>query len=281
MKRKVQDWSVEKLYKERTHISFPEYQRQPNLWSTEKKGLLIDSILKDIDIPKLYFYLADKDSYEVVDGQQRLWAIWEFLDDIYSYKSDGKLKKFSALTHAQKAAIKDYKMQVTMIEEADDEYLRQLFLRLQLGLLLITGEKLHAASGAMKELVFTKLASHGFIENVGIPARRYAKETLCAQICLNSFTREKLKTFARTRYEDLLHFFKEYEHPQGKDLDFFKDKGKKISGVMDDLWVAFGDRAKQLKNRSYILSVYLFFEELSFPPSVGQKTALAKVINRA
>ncbi|HEY6242733.1 MAG TPA: DUF262 domain-containing protein [Pyrinomonadaceae bacterium] len=262
MKRSVQDWSIEKLHRERTRISFPEYQRQDNLWSAEKKSLLIDSILQDIDIPKLYFFLSSKDSYEVVDGQQRLWAIWEFLDERYSYKSNGDSKKFSSLSAAQKTTIRNYTLQVTLIEKADDEYLRQLFLRLQLGLLLITGEKLHAAVGAMKELAFTKLPSLKFIKNVGIPSRRYAKETLCAQICVNSFAREKLKTFARTRYEDLLHFFKEYEYPRGKDLEFFQAKSKKITSVTDELWLAFGERTKQLKNRSYILSVYLFFEEL-------------------
>src|ERR1044071_8473516 len=146
MKRTVQDWSIEKLLKERARISFPEYQRQPNLWSVEKKSLLIDSILRDIDIPKLYFFLASKDSYEVVDGQQRLWAIWEFVDGNYSYKSNGISKKFSALTKTQRDRIIDYKLQITLIENADDEYLRQLFLRLQLGLLLITGEKLHATT---------------------------------------------------------------------------------------------------------------------------------------
>lgn len=262
MKRSVQTWTIEKLHKQRTQIFFPEYQRQPNLWSTDKKALLIDSILQNIDIPKLYFARTSKDSYDVVDGQQRLWAIWEFLDEIYSCKANGKAQKFSTLTTKQRNTITKYKLQVTLMEGADDEYLRQLFLRLQFGLLLITGEKLHAASGAMKELVFTKLANHKFIRNLGIPNRRYAKETLCAQICINSFTREKLNTFARTRYEDLLHFFKEYGQPKGQDSTYFRLKATKISGVMDLLWSAFGERTRQLKNRSYILSVYLFFEEL-------------------
>jgi hypothetical protein len=139
--------------------------------------------------------------------------------------------------------------------------LRQLFLRLQLGLLLITGEKLHATTGAMKEFVFTTLASARFIKGLGIPARRFARETLCAQVSINSFTREKLKSFARTRFEDLQHFFKEYQYPKGTDLQFFREKTKKISSVVDELWSVFGERTTQLTNRSYILSVYLFFEE--------------------
>jgi hypothetical protein len=85
-----------------------------------------------------------------------------------------------------------------------------------------------------------------------------------AQVTINSFTREKLKTFARTRYEDLENFFNEYADPQGKDLQLFTRVSKKIPDVMDQLWDCFGaTNSKALTNRSYILSVYLFMEELS------------------
>ena len=65
----------------------------------------------------------------------------------------------------------------------------------------------------MKDFVFGRMVSHRFVRVLGISERRYAKQTLCAQICINSFTREKLKSFARTRYDDLLNFFSEYEDP--------------------------------------------------------------------
>ena len=118
MKRKVESWSVEKLHAERTRLSFPEYQRQPNLWPTEKKSLLIDSILQDIDIPKLYFNYAGSGNYEVIDGQQRLWAIWGFLDEDYSYASNGKALKFSDLNAAQKHSVRKYELQVTVFDDA-------------------------------------------------------------------------------------------------------------------------------------------------------------------
>lgn len=137
-----------------------------------------------------------------------------------------------------------------------------LFVRLQLGLLLITGEKLHAATGRMKQLIFRKMVRHEFIKNIGVPAKRYAKQTLCAQICINSFTREKLGDFARTRYDDLIHFFNEYGNPKGKDLERFNVQSTKIFDVLDKLNDCFRGEAKNLRNRSYILSIYLFVEEL-------------------
>ncbi len=262
MKRRVEDWTIEKVHKTRPRISFPEYQREPNLWSIEKRRLLIDSILRDIDIPKLYFNETGDKGIEVVDGTQRLWSIWEYIDDVYAITSDGKARKFSELPRAQRDTIRNYKLQITILEDAPDDYLRELFVRLQLGLLLVTGEKLHAATGAMKDFVFGKFVTHKFVRTLSVPKRRYAKETLGAQVSINSFSRAKIKAFSRTRYEDLEFFFKGYEHPQGKDLQFFRDQSRKILTVLDDLWKCFGEKTRDLSNRSYILSVYLLFEEL-------------------
>ena len=83
MKRTVKDWTIVKLCKERGNITFPEYQREKRLWNPTEKMDLIDSILRGIDIPKLYFFKApDTNIYEVVDGQQRLWTIWDFYDGL-------------------------------------------------------------------------------------------------------------------------------------------------------------------------------------------------------
>ena len=260
MKRRVENWSLEKLLKERTRISFPEYQREHRLWSEDKKSLLIDTILEDIDIPKLYFNRTKDGNYEVVDGQQRLWTIWEFLTDEFPYKK----QTFNKLTKPQQRAIKEYVLQITVFEDADDAYLRKLFVRLQIALLLVAGEKLHALSGEMKDFVFGPMVCHRFVKALGVPVRRYAKQTLCAQICINSFVRANLgpDVFATTRYENLEHFFRQYGEPQGKDKEFFQARTTKIQNVLDELFAAFGERANELTNRSYILSLYLFFEQL-------------------
>lgn len=271
IKRRVEEWTVERLEKERPNILFPEYQREKSLWPVEKKVTLIDSILRDIDIPKLYFNRRKGSTIEVIDGQQRLWSIWEFLNEDFPYKFDGKSLIFSNLDKSQRDAIKNYKFQVTVFDDADEDYLRMLFIRLQLGFLLNTGEKLHALTGRMKRLIFDNLAKRPFVANVGIPGRRFAKETLCAQIAINSFSREKNQDFSRTRYEDLEAFFHEYSEPKGKDLELFQKKSRAIGDVLDHLWSCFGTKTQDLKNRSYILSIYLFIEEFGPLPEKDKK----------
>ena len=47
----------------------PDYQR-PSVWTKNQKQLLIDSILRDYDVPKIYLHEIDKEKFDVVDGQQ-------------------------------------------------------------------------------------------------------------------------------------------------------------------------------------------------------------------
>ena len=64
----------------------PSYQRR-NVWSATSKVMLIDTILKNLPIPKIFLAttLKNERSYRVViDGQQRISAILEFLNDGFS-----------------------------------------------------------------------------------------------------------------------------------------------------------------------------------------------------
>ena len=67
----------------------PDYQRPP-VWTTAQKQLLIDTILRGYDIPKLYLRKVDNTpfQYEVVDGQQRLRAIWSFMSNEFALPKD-------------------------------------------------------------------------------------------------------------------------------------------------------------------------------------------------
>ena len=81
------------LFEKKKLLLNPEYQREA-VWGNYQKQLLIDSLLRDIDIPKLYFRVRAKDSkgsskeYEVVDGQQRLRSIFEFFNNDFALSED-------------------------------------------------------------------------------------------------------------------------------------------------------------------------------------------------
>ena len=56
----------------------PEYQRRLR-WSNPQKSRLIESLLLNVPVPPIFLYESEEARYEVMDGQQRLNAIKEFL----------------------------------------------------------------------------------------------------------------------------------------------------------------------------------------------------------
>ena len=57
-----------------------DYQRE-KIWTTQQQELLLDSILRDIDIPKIYIVETNKNKqfdYECIDGKQRMSALLRF-----------------------------------------------------------------------------------------------------------------------------------------------------------------------------------------------------------
>lgn len=66
----------------------PTYQRNGDIWNIGKKQLLIDSLINRYDIPKIYFHKLRNNKkghdYAIIDGRQRLEAIWQFIEGKYS-----------------------------------------------------------------------------------------------------------------------------------------------------------------------------------------------------
>ncbi len=58
----------------------PDFQRRANLWDVKRKSRLIESVLLRIPLPSFYFSEDEDGNFEVVDGLQRLCAIFHFID---------------------------------------------------------------------------------------------------------------------------------------------------------------------------------------------------------
>src|SRR6266542_1077670 len=68
-------------YRENTLKIKPPYQRKP-VWKARQKCYLIESILMGLPIPEIYIQQMvsdDKTTYAIVDGQQRIRSILQFI----------------------------------------------------------------------------------------------------------------------------------------------------------------------------------------------------------
>jgi Protein of unknown function DUF262 len=139
MRASVEMWGLDSVKRRKAKINpKPQYQRSL-VWTPHKKQLLIDSILRGYDLPKFYLRKSTEEGYdyEVVDGQQRLNAIWDFLHDNISLPDEaddlphGNLagKKCSELAHDLQDVFYGYQITVVCIEEWTDLEVRDFFLR--------------------------------------------------------------------------------------------------------------------------------------------------------
>jgi hypothetical protein len=78
----------------------PEYQRRLR-WSNPQKSRLVESLLLNIPVPPVYFYESDAARYEVMDGQQRLNAVREYLAGDFALSSLAVLKPLNGLRYSR------------------------------------------------------------------------------------------------------------------------------------------------------------------------------------
>jgi Protein of unknown function DUF262 len=78
----------------------PEYQRRLR-WSTSQKSKLIESLLLNIPIPPVFLYESDAARYEVMDGQQRLNAVKEFISGDFALTSLTVLKPLNGIRYSR------------------------------------------------------------------------------------------------------------------------------------------------------------------------------------
>ena len=155
--------SALKLYQDRGELIIPEVQREL-VWTLSQKQLLIDSLFKDYDIPKIYFRDIEDNGttkYEVIDGQQRLNAIFDFLNNEYAMPSDADPafgedvanKYWNDLSSNIQIEFQNRALDVVHLIGYSEEEKDETFLRLQNGTPLKAAEKRRAIAGNMRNVV--------------------------------------------------------------------------------------------------------------------------------
>lgn len=132
----------------------PAYQRRGDLWSLGQRQRFIDSLLNGYDVPKFYLHdlrgVEPTKVYAVVDGKQRLHAIWAFLEEAFSLAPDFRLEgdppaalvgarqpragmRFADMDPAWQAVLLETPLSVVLIQDAEMADIDELFARLNDG----------------------------------------------------------------------------------------------------------------------------------------------------
>lgn len=191
----------------RDEIDFePSYQRKGIVWEEGRKAFLVDSILNDFDIPKLYFadftYFRSKlnDSgkrFAIIDGKQRLSALFSFLGDELRLNPDFTLRdqpevSYGGMFYSElrrhdpelAAKVENYNLPVMSVITDDAQAVQELFVRLNSGKPLTSAERRNAFPGLVPGLVQRIAYSPFFTTCIAFSNRGGAHEQAAAKLLL-------------------------------------------------------------------------------------------------
>jgi hypothetical protein len=270
--------------------SSPEYQRRGELWGLDKRQLLIDSILNDYDIPKLYFHaLSEKQKksnskkyeYSIIDGRQRLETIWSFingdfsLDKDFEYLKDPKIKAGN-LTYPElaqkyprlKINLDSFVLPIILVETEDMDLIEDMFSRLNEAVPLNAAEKRNAIGGPMAVTIRKVTKNIFFTNKVKISDKRYQHREVATRLLFLEYSQKYLKKIIDTKKPYLDAFVREYKDFKKNDSD---ELAKSVMDVLALMNNVFTGNDSLLNSQSVIPIYYLLFNEAE------ENNSLAKI----
>lgn len=245
--------TVWQLYRMRDRVQLdPEYQRLGDIWTPDKRQLLIDTILNGFDVPKLYFHKfptpLKKDGkiyeYAIVDGKQRLETIWNFIDgkialpDDFEFFQQPKIQA-SGMTYNElgqnfpelKADFDGFSLSVMCIETDEMEMIEEMFSRLNEAVPLTAAEKRNAFGGAMPPAIRKLAKEKFFVQSVPFPNKRYRHFDLATKFLLTEQDGEIVDTKKIYLDEFVMQFAKDPHLSVSRLLKSAADTLDRMSGV--------------------------------------------------
>lgn len=250
MKMEARKMALDKIYKRRNRYDIPDWQRG-KVWTNDRKKLLIDSILRGWKLPKLYFAKTSDtpDEFDVVDGQQRLMAIFDFFEGTLSL-SEESAALFGGWTYEELPAsvtdrFDDFEIEYDEITEGTDEELQLFFQRLQEGMNLTSAERLNSVSGNLTKFC-RSLAKHPFFrDKVSIRDTRMAYFDIASKAAAVEI--EGFDT--GLRFDDLKAIFESQSN-----FSVRSNVAERLRDTLGYLDRAFPEKSPVLRNRSTIQS---------------------------
>lgn len=99
----------------------PEYQRRYVYGDGKKDVAVIDSLLKGYPIGLIYFNQAEGDTYEVLDGQQRITSIGRYVRGLFAAEHNGNQQYFSGLAGELQKKILDTPLLIYVCQGEEGE----------------------------------------------------------------------------------------------------------------------------------------------------------------
>lgn len=271
----VQHSTIMRLYSEKDEIMLnPDYQRMGGVWTLEKKQLLMDSILNDYDIPKIYLHAFSREqkksngfAYAVIDGRQRLEAIWQFIEGKFSLADDFRYQDDESIQLARlgysdiasgypkiKIKFDSFVLPVIGVDTDDQELIEDMFSRLNEAVPLNAAEKRNAIGGELVAAIRDVAGHEFFTRCVAFGNKRFQHREIAARFILVEENARTLGKIIDTKKEYLDALAKNYRH--GKS-DLVGDFKAAVSVVLDYMNSIFLEKDELLRSQGSMVLYYL------------------------
>lgn len=277
-------FELHRRYQRRELNLRPFYQRR-DVWTRLKKSKFIESVLRSIPIPAIYLAETEDETFEVIDGQQRLKTFFDFMEDRYRLLNIPVLtpmngKNFSEMPPRYQRKIEDYQLYIFIVKkESHPDIKFDIFQRINEGAVHLNAQELRncifrgegmslvrelAEIGSFRAAIGTRLQhSRGKDEEAVLRFLSfYVKGYEDYNGNINAFLNDTLRNFEM--YKDKLATIRDTFNSTMEAINivfdskpFTKDgsqKGKFNLSLFDIITVSFalGDEAKIIKNKEYI-----------------------------
>jgi hypothetical protein len=270
----------------------PEYQRGA-VWKSVHKKRLVDSVFRGYPLPLIYLHHISKevagarrDDFEVIDGQQRINALYEYKEGNFklfdpiadadeaqfpSFITEQECawggKRFDELTPELQTQMLGAELSVMMIETHLPNEARDLFIRLQAGMPLNSQEKRDAWPGSFTDFVLKvagkpeipKYPGNDFFKVVmrAKVGNRGEFRQLAAQIAMLYFHRQETGRLCEISGEAIDSFY--HKH---LDFDASSADVKRFTEILDRLKQLLGDGKRKKVLRHEAISLVLLVDSL-------------------
>lgn len=96
----------------------PPYQRE-FVYKDKQRDAVLESVMKGFPLGEIHFAVNDDGTYEIIDGQQRIISICQYIYGVFSLNKRG----FENLTDAEQEQILNYKLRVNFSSGTDKDKL--------------------------------------------------------------------------------------------------------------------------------------------------------------
>lgn len=229
----------------------PEWQRG-YVWDDKRASRLIESFLIELPVPVIYFAKNEAGQYEVIDGLQRLTAVFNFMSNTMKLSgleilSELNGKTFNELDGLSQGKLEDATLRTFELDQTvDKELMFLIFERLNTGGVALNDMEIRNClyRGKLNDLIGELSKNENFLSCVN---QQNLKHRMYDRLLILRFLSFYQMTYKKARH-GLKRFFNEfletYQNPPNQKIDEYRETFKKC---MRGCVTVFGNKGFRLR----------------------------------